>query len=77
MADLHALYVEVGQLVQEVRDLRTECKRHSGNVVEAYAYAVNCDRHQPKTRGCAWRNDQPCACRAAVTVHFPEYENAN
>ena len=71
--DLHSLSVEVGQLMQEVRDLKTECKRHAGNVIEAHAYAVKCSRHLPKMRGCAWIDNQPCECRATVAVHFSEY----
>lgn len=74
--DLHALSVEVGQLMQEVRDLKNECKRHAGNVIEAHAYAVKCDRHLPKMRGCAWIDNRPCECRSSVTIHFPEYADA-
>jgi hypothetical protein len=71
-----AAATHVEQLIQEIRDLKNQCKRHAGNIVEAHAFAVDCQRHLPKMRGCSWVDNQACDCRAAVVVHFPEYRDA-
>jgi hypothetical protein len=73
--DPYRVAVEIGQLMERVRLLTAECNRHSGNVVEAWAYATKCGRHNRHMRGCKWQNDEPCGCRAAVASIWPEYVN--
>ena len=64
---------DVESLRAEVAQLRADCRRHAGNVVEVCAYVTECGRHLPKMRGCAYEAGHPCACRARVAVWFPEY----
>lgn len=73
MSDDHASYVEIGQLMQQVYDLKAECRRHAGNVVEVFAYATKCARHIRHIRGCAFDANRSCQCRASVAERFPEY----
>lgn len=72
-SDPYSHAVEVGQLMEEVRHLKAEVRRHSGNVVEAHAFALSCPRHLPRSRCCAYDQGKPCACRAAVASRWPEY----
>jgi hypothetical protein len=71
--ELHALSVEIGQVMQQVRDLKAEIKRHSGNVVEVYALQTRCLRHDARHRACKWEADHACLCRRHVAQWFPEY----
>lgn len=67
--------VEIGALVQQVHELKAECRRHAGNVVETWAFATNCIRHNKHARSCIWSDNKACECRASVAVFFPEYAN--
>lgn len=72
-SDIHALSIEIGQLMEQVRYLKSECRRHSGNVIEVYALKTACVRHDPQTRSCRWVGDHACLCRREVAKWFPEY----
>jgi hypothetical protein len=60
-------------LKDQISILLSDCKRHSGNVVEAQARITQCHRSIPTMRACRWVNNEPCACRGAVAAIFSEY----
>lgn len=35
-------------------------------MVEDHAATIECQRHRPQMRGCAYQGGEPCACRARV-----------
>jgi hypothetical protein len=75
VSELHDL-IEFKELSTKAAFLYAECKRHSGNVIEAHAFAVGCPRHRPAFRGCVWEDNKPCVCRSSVAGHFPEYADS-
>lgn len=63
----------ISKLKDQISILLADCKRHSGNVVEVQARITRCPRSIPTMRACQWINNEPCACRGAVSAIFPEY----
>lgn len=61
--------------LEEVRQLKNEAKKHTGDVVEAYAFGSVCPRWMPQMRACAYSLNQNCDCRAAVLRRWPEHDS--